>query len=84
MVARTIKHLLADRALGTLVVPLDEVAARWPLLYPRGAGHPPADFAIGRRDLGPPSHVFSSLPDHRYGRIRSTHVIALRIDGRIT
>jgi hypothetical protein len=83
MVASTIQHLLADRASGTLIVPLDEVAAWWPLLYPQGPGHPPAGFVTGRRDLGPPSHVFITLPDHCYSRIRSTHVIALRIDGRI-
>ena len=83
MVARTIKHLLAGQSMGTLIVPLDEVAAWWPLLYPRGPGHPPAGFVIGRRDLGPPSHAFVTLPDRRYGRIRSTHVIAFRVDGRI-
>ena len=83
MVGRAIKHLLACRATGTLLVSSNEVAAWWPLLYPWGAGRPPAPYVTDSLLLGLPKRALAAPLDPRYGHLRGAPVIAFRINGRL-
>lgn len=77
-ISRTISHLCADGARGTLIVPLSPWSQWRAILRPRDSWAP---FVLQARRLGAPSECLT-LPARYRPLFRGSVLFALRVDGR--
>lgn len=78
-ISRTIAHLCADGARGTLIVPMAPWSAWRPLLRPRDAWAP---FVLAVHCLGPPPACLNGYSRY-WDLLRCCTIYALRVDGRL-
>ena len=77
-IGRTVQHLCAGKAAGTLIVPMSAWSPWRSVLRPRNAWAP---FVTAARRLGSPAACLS-VPQRYWALMRGCVVYALRVDGR--